>query len=360
MNTAVKDKQATGAERSTGSDAPGDYASAQDNVVACTLPRPGGARPEAFGSLSEQVVQAVFDGLDDPLFVLDANGRVLTANAPAMTYVGQGSDLISWQDILSLADTGSEALARAWLALNHQDAVQIECGLHRRASEEVIAAEVRLRNILVRGRTLRLVTVRDISEHKSRENRLRRLASVDDLTQVANRRHFMALLDRETGRARRYGHAVALLMVDADHFKAINDRYGHETGDRALQLLARVARKACRAADVVGRVGGEEFAILLPETRIEKALHVAERIRLTVAQTSLMVGSRALHMTVSIGASAACGAECDSQELLQRADMALYTAKNQGRDRVVADEHALDQAARPCAQRRLRSGSDRR
>lgn len=360
MNAAVKDKHSADAERATAADAPGNYPSAQDNVVACTLPR-GGARPEAFGSLSEQVVQAVFDGLDDAVFVLDTNERVLTANAPAMAYLGESSDLSSWQDVLALAGTESEVLARAWHALcHHQDAVRVECILQRRSSEEIIAAEVRLRNISVRGRTLRLVTLRDISEHKSRENRLRRLASIDDLTQVANRRHFMALLDRETGRARRYGHAVAMLMVDADHFKAINDQYGHETGDRALQLLARVARKACRAADVVGRIGGEEFAILLPETRIEKALHVAERIRLAVAQTPLMVSGRALHMTVSLGAAAACGAACDSQELLQRADAALYAAKNQGRNRVVADEHALNQAGRDCPQKRFRSGSDHR
>lgn len=351
MNAVVRGQAPGDTERETASDVPGNGPSPPDNIVACTLPR-GGARPEALGDLSEQVVQAVFDGLDEALLLLDTNERVLAANAPAIAYVGESSELRSWQDILVLAGTQREALLRAWNALRHQDEVRVECHLHRRTGDEIIAAQVRLRNILVRGRTLRLVSLRDISEYKGRENRLRRLASIDDLTQVANRRHFMAMLERETGRARRYGHPVALLMVDADHFKAINDQYGHETGDRALQLLARVAKKACRAADVVGRVGGEEFAILLPETRIEKALHVAERVRLTVAETPLMVGNKSLYLTVSLGVSAACGAECDRHELLQRADAALYAAKNQGRNRVVADERAVNKAMRHCPQSR--------
>lgn len=328
------------------------------SVIPSAAKDSGDQGPSSFGSLSEVVIQAVLDGLDDALFLLDMNERILAVNAAAGTFAHENGSFSHWPDILDLAVTDREALQRAWHVLRQDNEVRLECTLRRPTSNEMVAAEVLLRNVPIRGRTLRVVTIRDISAHKSRENRLRRLASIDDLTQVANRRHFMAMLEQETGRARRYGHPVALLMVDADHFKSINDRFGHDTGDQALQLLAHVAKKVCRSADVVGRIGGEEFAILLPETRIEKAIHVAERLRLTVAETPLTVGDQSLSMTVSIGASAACGATCDSQALLKRADAALYAAKNQGRNRVIVDAQATRRSVDGCTTDRVDTNLD--
>lgn len=361
MNAVVRSKLPGGTKRKNAPNLPGDYGQddVQAKVVACTLAK-NAARSKALGALPGHAVRAVFDSLDDALFVFDADERLLAVNASGGVYARADSKLNGWPDVLNLAATDRDALQRAWHTLQHQDEVLVECNLHRHGRSEIIAAQVRLRNISVRGDTLRLVTLRDISEIKSRENHLRRMASIDDLTQVANRRHFMATLNQEIGRARRYGHPVALLMVDVDHFKSINDQFGHDAGDRALRLLARVATKICRGADVVGRVGGEEFAILLPETRIEKALRVAERLRLTVAETPLMIGTKSVYMTVSIGVSAACGAACDSHQLLQRADAALYAAKHQGRNRVLADAQATGAALRDCLQNLLRSGSDRR
>lgn len=358
MNAAVRSKTPKKDERAEPPET-GESLGTSPKIVARVSKHRGGCEPDSFGALSEVVIQAVLDGLDDALFLLDMNERILAVNAPARTYTHDGGTLSHWPDILGLAVTDREALQRAWHALRQEDEVRLECTLRRPGINDMIAAEVRLRNVLIRGRTLRVIAVRDISEHKRRENRLRRLASVDDLTQLANRRHFMAMLEQETGRARRYGHPVSLLMVDADHFKSINDRFGHDTGDRALQLLAHVAKKVCRSADVVGRVGGEEFAILLPETRIEEAVHVAERLRIAVAETPLMVGDHSMSITVSIGASAACGATCDRHELLQRADAALYVAKNEGRNRVVVDAQATSQSLRRCTPTETHSNAER-
>jgi len=171
------------------------------------------------------------------------------------------------------------------------------------------------------------------------QRQLERLATTDSLTGALNRGRFMARAADEVMRARRYGRPLSAVMLDIDHFKKINDTHGHATGDEAIRSVVRVCRTLVRGADVLGRLGGEEFAILLPETPPQGAVLLAERLRRALAVTEVrMPGGVGVTFTVSIGVSALRPGEESVSALLARADEALYRAKNGGRNRVVCEE----------------------
>lgn len=158
-------------------------------------------------------------------------------------------------------------------------------------------------------------------------------AGRDALTQLLNRRFLPAILGRETELSRRSGKPFALLLIDVDHFKSINDQHGHDAGDRVLQHLANVLVSSVRSGDSVFRYGGEEFLVVSVELNAAQALQVAEKIRLAVAQESFMLaGGQRLRASVSIGVAAHDG-HPDYQRLIERADRALYEAKGSGRNR---------------------------
>jgi diguanylate cyclase (GGDEF)-like protein len=162
---------------------------------------------------------------------------------------------------------------------------------------------------------------------------LARLASLDSLTAVLNRRAFTTLVDAYLKELRTREVRGALLVVDADHFKSINDRFGHESGDEALRLIAGAIRGMLRSTDLVGRIGGEEFAIFLPGASAEQANAAAERIRRSIAESDFQpLGARAT-LSVSVGGAAFDG-RLPFTELFRAADRQLYAAKNAGRNRV--------------------------
>jgi two-component system, cell cycle response regulator len=161
------------------------------------------------------------------------------------------------------------------------------------------------------------------------------LAYRDELTELPNRRGATRQLDVLISRARRHGHQLALLLVDADRFKAINDEHGHAVGDIVLRELAARLRERVRREDVVGRWGGEEFVVALPETTPDGAVAVAESLRAAIAGTPVEADGLALPVTVSIGVAAWTGQDLD--DLVSRADTALYGAKTTGRNCVVVE-----------------------
>jgi diguanylate cyclase (GGDEF)-like protein len=163
------------------------------------------------------------------------------------------------------------------------------------------------------------------------------LATVDQLTGLHLRDFFFRKLEEEQVRARRYGSTFTVLMLDLDRFKEINDQMGHLAGDRYLQRVGEVIRETMRAADVPCRYGGEEFCVLLPETDLDGAMRIAERIRTRVATLEMRTGDEVLRATISIGiATYPADYPGTIQGLVEKADQALYTAKQKGRDRVVA------------------------
>ena len=208
--------------------------------------------------------------------------------------------------------------------------------------------ELRERNARLRSRETELRATHDALDRLNRElearvesrtqelrlanQRLAELASIDPLTAISNRRHFLELAKPEISRAKRLGLPLAVIMLDIDFFKSVNDRFGHEAGDKVLVALAATVRGALRGGDIFARLGGEEFVLMLPGQGFPAAVQLAERLRELVAQNEVP-GSRA-HITVSAGVA---GLENDSDEiddLLRRADRGLYRAKSEGRDRV--------------------------
>jgi diguanylate cyclase (GGDEF)-like protein len=165
---------------------------------------------------------------------------------------------------------------------------------------------------------------------------LERLATTDSLTGIANRRYLLLMGENEFNRARRYDRQLSVLMLDVDRFKQINDTYGHALGDEALQAIAKAIVSALRKGDSFGRFGGEEFVAFLPETALDDAVEVANRIRTTIAQLCLFSRKKPVQMTVSIGATEYSKQDENLDKIIQRADRALYHAKHRGRNLVVA------------------------
>jgi len=175
----------------------------------------------------------------------------------------------------------------------------------------------------------------DVTERKQAEDELRVHASTDALTGLLNRRIALLSVEQELNRMRRNDHQAVLLMLDVDHFKQINDTYGHAVGDIALRELSAVIRGVVREGDVAGRIGGEEFVILLSHTEAKVAGEVAERLRRHVEIMRTPAAGESVAFTISIGVTPFDGSETSVSTLLARADKALYQAKTEGRNRIV-------------------------
>lgn len=178
---------------------------------------------------------------------------------------------------------------------------------------------------------------RDISQRKRDEAALRHLAWRDPLTGEMNRGHFLERAAEEQERARRYQHPLGLLMLDLDFFKEINDQYGHAGGDCVLETVCKRWRTVLRKVDLLGRLGGEEFAILLPDSDQNASWTVAERLRCAVADKPIKFGDQQINCTVSGGMAMVSFNDSCIKESLRRADIALYRAKRKGRNRMETD-----------------------
>jgi len=179
-------------------------------------------------------------------------------------------------------------------------------------------------------------SARDITEHKALQSRLYHLADTDALTGVFNRRKLIDLLPREMYRSRRYGVPLSLALFDLDHFKAVNDTYGHAAGDEVLKVFANLVKGVVRQSDILARYGGEEFLLVLPETTLAEAQALTNRLRVMTSELALVHEGNEIRVTVSAGVAQAHETDSDADVLLSRADDALYEAKHTGRNRVVA------------------------
>lgn len=165
---------------------------------------------------------------------------------------------------------------------------------------------------------------------------LKRLATTDALTGISNRRGFLDVAAKELERAGRYRRSLSLFVIDIDHFKQINDGYGHSAGDDALRQVAETIKAQIRSTDYLARIGGEEFAVILPETDLDAAIYLAERIRAAVAAAEVVTGQYRFTLTISVGLAVIGPNDVTTDQMLARADQALYRAKGKGRNCVVA------------------------
>ena len=185
-----------------------------------------------------------------------------------------------------------------------------------------------------------LLILQDITERKKLHQKVEKLAATDALTNLHNRRYFLELAQKELARARRYLHPITLMIIDIDYFKSINDTHGHLAGDQVLIQFSRFLKETLRTADIIGRYGGDEFVVVLPETSQETAKITAIRLCQLFKNTKPCIKESKIQLTLSIGISSEIDIKnsTDIYSLLDRADRALYLAKTRGRDQVVLEE----------------------
>lgn len=187
------------------------------------------------------------------------------------------------------------------------------------------------------------ITIQDVTEYVIYEHKLVEMSRLDPMTKLLNRSHLEQVLIEEMHRSQRYGTDLSVLMIDIDFFKTINDTYGHLCGDQVIRRIANLLTDTLRRIDIVGRYGGEEFCCVLPETRADNAVVLAERLRESVEETEFVFGEETFRVTISIGV-AEQGQGCETLErLIKAADDALYASKKNGRNKLTCAAWAKPQ-----------------
>lgn len=272
------------------------------------------------------------------IHLIDRDGRVRSWNRGAQNITGYAESQVVGKAFgeLFAPEAAGEDLPSKALNFARANRHCREESLRRKRSGETFLAQSTLDAVRADdGEIIGFVEVfHDITEQKQREDKLYRQATRDALTGAFNRGHFNEMATQEIERARRFAEPLSLVMMDIDHFKKINDTYGHEAGDQAIIGLARTSSAFVRKIDFVGRLGGEEFAILLPRANKEPAFDMAQRLRIQLSEQRFMAEGVEFSYTVSMGVATLRPDVRDLAELLRNADAALYKAKREGRNRV--------------------------
>ncbi|MDP2000318.1 MAG: diguanylate cyclase [Rhodoferax sp.] len=294
---------------------------------------------------SNRFQQAVFDSLVAHIVVLDHEGVIVMANTAWRNYAlencknhGHSGELIGMRylDVLAcITHENAQTLAAASAGLaSVMDGRVAQFQLEHPFFTPFDARWFSMKVTSVHDAARRIVVSHeDVTSLKAAELASLTLANVDMLTGALSRRNFLNLADQELARSNRYGLPLMVLMLDLDHFKSINDRFGHAAGDKVLQGFVTTVTDVLRESDLIGRLGGEEFAVLLPNTTMEGGRALAQRIIDSVRDSTVEVGGQRIPYTVSVGAGCLSG-ENNFAALLAQADAALYRAKESGRDRL--------------------------
>jgi diguanylate cyclase (GGDEF)-like protein len=278
-----------------------------------------------FFDVSSLARKLVFDAMDEGVLVILPNREIIDWNPAVFKYFPESERKLFGK---SLSVVSPELMAVC---------ETMECGSK---AELLLSDGLKARNVSVdmirvstsgADRAGSALILRDITEAKQRIFLLEELATRDGLTGIFNRRHWIDLAEREFARTKRAGRALSLLMIDVDHFKDFNDTWGHAMGDTVLRTVTDTISAMLRSSDIFGRVGGEEFAIILPETDAESATRIAERLRIAVESATL---SGSVPISISQGLSSISAEDQTLYSLMRRSDRALYRAKDNGRNRV--------------------------
>lgn len=320
------------------------------------LPLPGGGFVSIYTDMTERkrteeeirhtasYFQAVLDNLPIGVLLADKEMRCVYWNKQGKALLDIPDDFVFKEIPLEVvltrvAENGAygsgnieEQVAKRMQLIRNFEPHTVELDLHGGGTLHVRGAP-----ILIDGVPAGFILLQeDITERKNYQNALEHLAATDHLTNLLNRRAFLDAMEKEMRRAHRYGHPLTLLMLDVDHFKRINDTYGHPAGDEVLRRIAATTRRLLRDEDLTGRLGGEEFAIALVQAPLIAAAVVAERLRKIISELVIDFEGRQISVTVSIGV-AEFGADADNlTRLVTLADERLYAAKHSGRNCVVS------------------------
>lgn len=316
-----------------------DENGAINGMIGYTLDITDQKRAEAELLLSEERFRAIFESTNDCILVWDRQYNYLYANQAAIDHVGTTRDKVVGKnirdglrhvpDFMHLWMERIDQVFETKKPLRVEDAVPV--------GDNTVYSESVLSPIFGNDGSMFAVGVvyRDVTERKFMEDELKRLAATDPLTGADNRRSFLEKASYELLRSQRYKHPFALLMLDVDHFKSVNDTHGHKWGDQVLKTIVAKSVKTLRDTDLFGRIGGEEFAIILPETDTQAAIEVSERLRQTLSQIKISTDRGAIQITVSIGLAIIESRDDTLDTIMGRADAALYEAKQAGRNKLV-------------------------
>jgi len=291
-------------------------------------------------SESQGLFRAIVENVGDLVAVLDTEGRRVY-NSPSYRPLFREKDIRQGSNsFLEIHPDDRERIKEIFRRT-------VATGVGECAEFRFVLKDGSIRHMESDGRAIRgadgrvskvVVVSRDITDLKRLETDLREMAATDILTGLPNRRHFLAQLEQELARARRVeGHCASVLMLDADHFKQVNDTFGHATGDNVLRHLAALMKNELRKIDTAGRIGGEEFAVILPGAALPAAEGFAERLRKKVAGTPTAHENRLIPLTVSIGVTEIKASDASADDALVRADRALYHSKECGRNKVTVE-----------------------
>ncbi len=295
------------------------------------------------------LLQAIYDISPDGVLVVDEKGMVISHNLPFLNIWSLAPRLASGNAPPAIVGAPDQTLLSKMLdQVQNPEAYQARVEQLHQHPDQIDRCEIALKD----GRTLeRQSTVlrngqqsylgrawffRDITAQKQHEAELLNLSRYDALTGAANRRYFLERSEEERARSRRHQLPLSLMLVDIDHFKQINDQYGHAHGDEALKQFSAVVRGRLRDSDLLARIGGEEFVVLMPSTALAGATLLAERLRVAMADNPLPIIDHLLPLRFSAGVTQLKPTDQHIDDCLKRADEAMYKAKQSGRDRVEA------------------------
>lgn len=286
---------------------------------------------------SEENYRTIFSKSKLPALVIEPDsGSILNANEAAVEFYGYSLEQLLKSNIsdLNILDLDELSSLMAQAKSNNKNSFDFR---HRLASGEIRDVEVFSGAMKLNNRQVLFSVLNDVTERKRLERKLQEMATTDALTGLPNRRCFLERLQEHLELlARGVSPAASLMMLDLDRFKNVNDTWGHAAGDQVLQQVACVMREQLRKIDIPGRLGGEEFAILLPGVGADEARISAERLRQVLANSprTLSDGTR-IEQTISIGITELLSTDLDVKAPLSRADRALYQAKAEGRNRTI-------------------------
>jgi len=291
----------------------------------------------------EHVFKSLVENTNDVIMVMDSTS--LEDGGPYIVYVnpaferllGYSSEEVIGKNpkVLQGPDTDDQTREKIREAMTSGERIRTQILNYSKTGQQVWMDINIVPIINEQGKIAYFAAIeRDLTEHKMLQSRLEILASTDALTGLPNRQAFMGKATKEFSRAKRYSRPLSLVMIDIDHFKSINDQYGHATGDHVLTNVGHILSDGLRDSDVLARIGGEEFVLLLPDTPKANTEYVAERMRKQLAGTTIQHEALALTITASFGVAAISEEDETLEQMLARADLAMYEAKNTGRNQV--------------------------
>jgi len=316
-------------------------------LVSSTSDKMSGNGPSS--DFQSRLIKAIYETSPDGILVVDAQGMVVAHNrqflqlwhiVPSQLHMKADGTAIGESDAPLLAEVVARvqnpaAFLERVRELYDNPQLDDHCEIELKD-----ARTLERHSTVLRGEhdeyLGRVWFFRDITIQKNHEAALIQLARHDPLTGTANRRYFFERAEQEFMRSRRYQTPLSVTLIDVDHFKHINDQYGHATGDEVLKLLSGKIAALLRESDLLARIGGEEFAILMPSTGLAGAALMAERLRLAIAEEASPVAGLMLHLRFSAGVTQLKAQDQSIEDCLRRADEAMYKAKQAGRDRVEA------------------------